>query len=300
MQSNNTYLNILASFAYLGKAKGFCDSFFSASKEGRVNAMIDSGAFTLFNAKKGKLSWLNLDNYCKFLEQYGNYSEKYVMLDVINQHEQSKDNYETMIKRGFNPMFVFTSLDNDYEYLKHAVSNNKHICVAGGVTTKSDWMKKRYQDVYKNTEANIHGLGFVKFPDMYQLPLHSVDSSSWAAGEMYGVMTYFTHLGVKAISYKDVLLRKKKLPIELMNKLDEYKITPKVFSDLEQHRISRNIRRFSSIVTFLEYQKYSKKQGLNLFLAVASKEQFEDILYIDEEMNKGRLTYEKYKNRSNS
>ncbi len=151
--------------------------------------MIDSGAFTLFNSTNGKMGWLNIDNYCKFLDTFGQFSEKYVMLDVINNHEASKDNYELMLKRDLNPMFVFTTYDNDYTYLKQAVARNPHICVAGGVTSYRQWMQKRYQDVYKNTQALMHGLGFVKFPDMLQLPLHSVDSSSWVqASQVFGAI----------------------------------------------------------------------------------------------------------------
>ena len=190
--------------------------------------MIDSGAFTLFNSTNGKMGWLNIDNYCKFLDTFGQFSEKYVMLDVINNHEASKDNYELMLKRDLNPMFVFTTYDNDYTYLKQAVARNPHICVAGGVTSYRQWMQKRYQDVYKNTQALMHGLGFVKFPDMLQLPLHSVDSSSWVqASQVFGILRYFDE-GMKGPRYIDVLKRKVALPEQIKQLLDKFKVTPKI------------------------------------------------------------------------
>lgn len=295
MKSNNTYLNLLGSYAYLGKSQSFCDTFFNASKEGRINTMIDSGAFTLFNSKEGKLNWLTLDNYCKFLEVYSQHTEKYVMLDVINNHNQSKINYELMLKRGLNPMFVFTSLDKDYTYLKEAVGNNIHLCVAGGTTTKGDWMNKRFQDVYLKTQAKIHGLGFVKFPNIYQLPLHSVDSSTWIQGaQAYGNIFYFNN-GLSAIPYNDILKKKKKIPIEVIQKLDKFKVTPKQFSDLSNHRGANSIETMLSIESYLSYQKYSKERGLNLFLAVSSKNNVDDILYIDENLNNNTLTYERWK-----
>jgi hypothetical protein len=299
VKSNNTYLNILASYAYLGKSKSFCDLFFGASKDGRINTMIDSGAFTLHNSAEGKLSWLTLDNYCSFLETYSQYTEKYVMLDVINNHNQSKSNYEAMLKKGLNPMFVFTSFDNDYTYLKQAVGNNKHLCVAGGTTTKGEWMSKRFQDVYLETGAKIHGLGYVKFPSIYQLPLHSVDSSTWIQGaQAFGHIFYFDN-GLSAIAYKDILKNKKRLPLKVIEKLDKFKMTPKEFSNLDNHKGSNSIETMLSIDAYISYQKYSKERGVNLFLAGSSRNNIEDILFVDDHINSNTLTYNKWKQRRN-
>ena len=298
MKSNNTHLNILVSYAYLGKSKKLCDITFGPSRDGITNIMIDSGAFTLFNSTNGKMGWLNIDNYCKFLDAFGEFSEKYVMLDVINNHQASKDNYELMLQRDLNPMFVFTTYDNDYTYLKEAVARNPHICVAGGVTSYRQWMQKRYQDVYKNTQALMHGLGFVKFPDMLQLPLHSVDSSSWVqASQVFGILRYFEE-GMKGPRYIDVLKRKVALPNQIKQLLDKFKVTPKEFSNLDNHKGLYSIATMLSIVAHIEYQKYCKKRGLNLFLACAKVSDLRDILYINEELEKNTLTYEKFAKRN--
>jgi hypothetical protein len=298
VKSNNTHLNILVSYAYLGKSKKLCDITFGPSKDGITNIMIDSGAFTLFNSTNGKMDWLNLDNYCKFLETYGQYAEKYVMLDVINNHQASKDNYELMLKRNLNPMFVFTTYDNDYSYLYQAVKNNPHICVAGGVTSYRLWMQKRYQDVYKNTKALMHGLGFVKFPDMLQLPLHSVDSSSWVqASQVFGILRYFEE-GMKGPRYIDVLKKKIALPNQIKQLLDKFKVTPKQFSNLDNHKGLYSIATMLSMVAHIEYQKYCKKRGLNLFLACAKTSDIRDILFVNEELEKNTLTYENFAKRN--
>lgn len=179
---NNVSFNILASYAYLNNDKVFCDWCFGLHKDGIANVMIDSGAFTLHNAKQ-KRDWLTVDNYCRFLEKYENYCEKYVMLDVVGNDIQSKKNYELMVSRGFEPMFVLTMFDKDWQYLNETLGTNPNICVAGGVTTKGDWMTKRFQDVSVHTgkRAKVHGLGYVTFPKMFQVPLVSVDSSSLEA-----------------------------------------------------------------------------------------------------------------------
>ena len=217
------------------------------------------------------------------------------MLDVIGNDDASKDNYETMVQRGYNPMFVFTMADNDFDYLKQARQNNEHICVAGGVTSKGDWTLKRIQDVYRITKGKLHGLGFVSYPKMYKLPLHSVDSSSWVqSSQVYGNLSYFDN-GMKGVSYRDVLTRKKRIPTRLKEILEQLKITPKMFSDLENHKGGKSIATLTNTLAYIEYQKYSKRLGINLFLAIANQAQANTILYVDEQLKKGTLTYEKYK-----
>lgn len=293
MKSNNTHLNILISYAYCGINKSFNELVLTESMKGTTNVMIDSGAFTIHNSKKK--SKLTLDSYCEYLEHNAHKCEKYVMLDVIRNDEKTKVNYETMLSRGFNPMFVFTEHDNDWEYLKSAVGNQRHLCVAGGVTNKGDWMFKRYQDVAKHTNALSHGLGFVKYPQMYQLPLHSVDSSSWVqSSQVFGNIAWFDN-GIKSLNHKDILRGKKKIPYKLKQILEQFKITPKMFSDVENHKGSKSIATLINTTAYIEYQKYSKRLGLDLFLAIANSSQARSVLFLNEEMSKETLTYEKYK-----
>tara|TARA_R110000822_G_scaffold252692_4_gene379336 strand:+ start:1900 stop:2793 length:894 start_codon:yes stop_codon:yes gene_type:complete len=293
VKSNDTWLNILFSYAYIGNNKAFTDQAMSLSAEGTINCMIDSGAFTLFNSKQN-LKFLTLDNYCDYIEKYGHNVEKYVMLDVIGNHSKSKLNYETMLQRGLDPMFVFTMFDNDYSYLQEAVKRNKHVCVAGGVTTKGDWIKKRYQDVYKQTQGNIHALGFVKYPQMLQLPLHSCDSSTWVqSSQKFGHIVYFDN-GLKGLNYKEVLKNKKKLTYKAQSLFESLEITPKMFSDLTNHRGSTSIAVLTNLIAYFEYQKFCKRLGLNLFLAVANRQQLNHIIKT-KELLENKLTYEKWK-----
>ena len=295
MLVNNTSLNILVSYAWLGGSGTFTKTLFDASKNGTINLMIDSGAFTLFNAKATSYKHINLEGYCNFLKIYGEYCEKYVMLDVIANEEQSKRNYEYMLNEGLNPMFVFTMFDNDYKYLKEAVSNNPHVCVAGGVTTKSDWMVKRYQDVYMKTQAKIHALGYVKYPQMFQLPLNSVDSSSWAqSSQMYGGLVIYDN-GLKVYPHKDILTKKIKMSNKMIEILEKLKVTPKVFSNLENHKGGSSLGTLLSILANMELQKVAKRNNLNFFLSIINERQLTQMIRIDDSWNEGTLTYEKFK-----
>lgn len=97
--SNDTSLNILASYAYLGNNKRFEELAFDLHRKGKINLMIDSGAFTKHNAKSN-FDFLTLNNYCNFLQKHKNECEKYVMLDVVGNESKSKANYEEMLRQG--------------------------------------------------------------------------------------------------------------------------------------------------------------------------------------------------------
>ena len=113
---NNTSLNILISYAYMNKNQPLIDNMIRLASLGKMNFMIDSGAFTKHNALMNT-SFINVEQYCEFLHKYGEYAEKYVMLDVVGNDKQSKVNYEKMVADGLNPMFVATMFDKDFEYM---------------------------------------------------------------------------------------------------------------------------------------------------------------------------------------
>ena len=252
----------------------------------KINIMIDSGAFTKHNAK-GDFSHITINSYCDFLHKYADMAEKYVMLDVVGKAEESKANYATMIKRGLNPMFVVTMFDNDYDFMREAVKKNPNICVAGGATTKNLWMQKRYQDIYmrSNREAKIHGLAFVTYPKMLQLPLFSVDSSSWKAASLrFGQLQYFDK-GLKSICYNDVFQRKKKLTLLQQKVLRNLKVTPTIFSQMEYHRGNFSIEALAGLQANITMQKVCKRNKLDFFLAASNMMDIEKIVYVNDNFN---------------
>lgn len=289
----DTHLNVLVSYAYMTNPQ-LCERVRQLVDAKKINVMIDSGAFTKFNAK-GEFSHVNLNDYCRFLERYADMAEKYVMLDVIGNAEASRANYAKMVARGLNPMFVVTMYDNDYDFMRSAVVKNPNICVAGGATTKNAWMQKRYQDIfrYSNQEARIHGLAFVTYPVMMQLPLFSVDSSSWKAASLrFGSLQYFDR-GLKSISYKDVLRGKSKLTLQQQMVLRNLKVTPQMFCDLQNHKGNWSIEALAGVQANIAMQKVCKRNHLDYFLAASNLMDIEKIVYINDNYND--LSYEKFK-----
>lgn len=294
-RSNDTYLNLLASFAYLGGRQDFIDGFFGAHRSGRANVMIDSGAFTKLNAKENR-DWLNLDSYCDFAGQWGDSCEKYVMLDVIGNEPETKKNYEIMVDRGLAPMFVLTMFDNDWAYLNHTMKVNENCCVAGGTMTKGDWLIKRFQDARKHTEKaiKIHALGYVTFPNIIRAPIVSGDSSTWVQGaQRYGQLPYFDRKGLHNVTYWDYWRGKKKIEPNLKEVLNRLEVTVPQFMDRKYHTGNLSIGTLLSMYAFIKYQRYVYKFGKRLFLAVNDARNLQKILWVDE--NHDTVTYPKYR-----
>ena len=281
---NDTHLNILISYAYMYGQQKFLDYVKEQTLNGTINLMIDSGAFTKHNSK-ASMTHVNVDDYCTFLYEWKNYCEKYVMLDVVGNAEQSKKNYELMIERGLNPMFVATMFDKDFDYIRKAVSRNPDICVAGGVTTKGPWMVKRFQDIYRQTNgmARIHGLGYFTFPNMLKLNLRSVDASSWkTAAARFG----------QSIFWRDIALRKVKFSNDVKQQLKEHGITPQMFVNKEMQTCEDSICNYINMVNNVRLQKYCKRYGLEYFLAVGSLEDLKRVVYVSNNLN--HVTYQSY------
>lgn len=293
---NDTHLNILVSYAYLAKDVKLMQRLKELTLGKTVNLMLDSGAFTRHNSK-ADMKHINVKDYSEWLKDFGEYSEKYVMLDVIGQAEQSRANYEYMLSAGLNPMYVATIYDNDFDYIRFAVSRNPNICVAGGATCKGLWQTKRYQQVYKQTngKAMMHGLGYTTFPRMLQHRLRSVDSSSWkTAAARFGQTVIFCNKQTHRIWSQDILTGKRKFPDDVKELFRQIGVEPKTFLTKEAHYGECSIDFYINIVSAVEMQKYCHRHGLQYFLAVGALNDLEKVVYVSEHSRD--ITYKKFVN----
>ena len=293
---NDTHLNVLISYAYLYGQQPFMDFVREQTTRGTVNLMIDSGAFTKFNSKAA-MSHINVDDYCKFLKEWRNYAEKYVMLDVIGNRELSVKNYEHMLDSGLNPMFVVTAFDNDFDYVRKCVSRNPDVCVAGGATCKNNWVIKRYQDVYRQTngKARMHALGYYTFPNMLRLNLRSMDSSSWkTAAARFGQAVIFSDKERRTyrIGWRDIFEGKRKFSPEVKALLKDYGVKPETYFVKENHMSENSVTFFINIVSNVRLQKYCKRYGLHYFLAVGSLSDLQKVVFVSNNLK--TVTYESF------
>lgn len=205
-------LQLLVSYAYL---RGNPDRLHATSRlADGCELLLDSGAFTDYYvaqkaAAQGKAyTPISLGEYMRDVATffhgrvYG-----YIMLDKLKDPEVSRRNWETMVENDLAPMGVWVA-GEDVAVTRDFVSVNPKLCVAGGPKAKRPYARQRYQRAWIATEgaARIHALGYVRWPDMWQLPIASCDASSFASGNRWGRISRFDPLrGVVSIGQRELM-----------------------------------------------------------------------------------------------
>lgn len=258
-------LNILASYAYMRNSPSYRKLILNLSEQGYINLLIDSGAFTAHNSGKP----IDLNEYMEACKSFEGRCWQYVMLDVLRDNKQTIKNFDTMLSKGLNPMGVLTT-DMLLDLVPHLLQKNVYIGVPGGTATKGDFIRKRFQDVYQlsNGKAKIHGLGYVKYPDMYQLPLYTVDSSTFAVGQMYGWLRTFTGKG--GFDYKwhsaDMKHAKaSKVPNEVKRMWIQAGLSPSRRLDRDMYVGQNSFPNYTTVNAYIDMHEFSRLNGLHYF-----------------------------------
>jgi len=167
--------NILVAYPYwsAGSAKHV------AAGGDRVRLVIDSGAFTAWKAGKP----IALDDYCKFIEELSPTPWRYFTLDVVGDAKATLANYETMLKRGFEPVPIFTR-GEDPSVLEDYYATSDLVGVGGLVGTRNN--KGFVNGIMKRIgDRKVHWLGFTNIDYIKFYRPYMCDSSSWEAGARY-------------------------------------------------------------------------------------------------------------------
>jgi hypothetical protein len=191
---------LLISFHYLIRGGALAKMLYSFWDSGQVAVLIDSGAFSAHRLG----TKIRLTTYIDACKEYLSHDETWgcIQLDVIGEKDMSRRNLDRMVAAGVKPMPVVT-VDAPVSVAAEYAQINNRMCVAGGLGSCStpasrangsgDWIKDRYMAVKEaaGPGSELHGLGYVWSPEMFTVPLTSVDSSSHSAGERFGVLSKF-------------------------------------------------------------------------------------------------------------
>lgn len=188
--STDKHLNLLVAYPYcckpvINELKKISD------KVETFRFLLDSGAFTAHNSGKD----VSLDEYCRFIENLPLKPWRYFSLDVIGDAEATMRNYEIMIKRGFNPVPVFTNGDK-LNVLDEYYKTSDMVGVGGLVGLKKNELLNSVYNTQKHVEGKkTHLLGFTRIEHLKKLRPYSCDSSSWETGSMFGNTRFYLGKG---------------------------------------------------------------------------------------------------------
>jgi len=144
-----------------------------------IRFLLDSGAFTAWKA--GKV--VGVDDYCRFLDKLPIKPWRYFTLDVIGDPDGTMANYETMLKRGFRPVPIFTR-GEDVSVLEDYYKTSDLVAIGGLVQTRGN--KGFVNGVMKQVgNRKVHWLGFTLMEFVKSYFPYSVDTSSWSMAFRY-------------------------------------------------------------------------------------------------------------------
>lgn len=174
-------LNVLVAFPYLTPLL-----VEDLGKTGSVRLIIDSGAFTAWASGKP----IALDDYCRFLETTPLKPWRYFVLDVIGDAHASRQNYETMLARGLNPIPVFTpgeTLEVLDEYWQ-----TSDVVAVGGLNAPGIDKHAHVRAVMRHAAGRkVHLLGYAGADRLKALRPYMCDASSWESGARYGAVNLY-------------------------------------------------------------------------------------------------------------
>ena len=172
-------------------------------------------------------------------------------------------------------MPVLTS-DAPLERLQEYQQVNDRICIAGALgqfVGREDWITSRYQQAHAVVPtAQLHGLGYIRWPAMYTTGLTTCDSSTHSAGERYGLFGRFNRS--TGIEYCTLPERKKgfdALDTKWLQFIRDCGATKAEIND--DQLFSRGAASFvafaQSVATGL-WSQYSDRHGMKVFLACSN------------------------------
>lgn len=167
-----------------------------------VRFVLDSGAFTAWKAGKP----IELDDYCRFLESLPVTPWRYFLLDVIGDPHGTLRNYETMLKRGFKPVPIFTR-GEDPSVLEDYYKTSDVVGIGGLVGTRRN--RGFVNGIMKHVgDRKVHWLGFTVPEFVLHYRPYMCDSSSFDSPLRFGILKLYLGRGKEiTVRSKDFIAR---------------------------------------------------------------------------------------------
>lgn len=251
-------LNILVAFPYLGART------VSALRDhaGQIRLLVDSGAFTAWKAGKR----IEIDDYCRFLENLEIRPWRYFTLDVIGDPEATQRNYETMLARGFSPVPIFTR-GEDPAHMDRLYETSDVVGVGGLVGTYGN--RGFVNGIMERAAGRrVHLLGFQNAKLIAHHRPYMIDGSTWcSAAGMFGLLKVYDG-GTRMISLDRSQLDPKK-HARAFERLAGMGFDPHQLRRDESWRGGRSLIRHMAAASYIRFSlAVQRALGTLMFLAL--------------------------------
>lgn len=160
-------------------------------KSNKITSLIlDSGAWT----DQKSANPTNIDEYINYLLVSGKNYDFYFNLDQdFDENVFSSLNLTHLLKMenaGLTPVPVIHSLyDGEIEY--YLQRNYPIVALGSSYATRLDALKFVFDKFSKSPATKIHIFGTTNYKNLIEVPVYSVDSSSWGTSGKYGELIYW-------------------------------------------------------------------------------------------------------------
>lgn len=171
---------VLISYAY---ARKDLQQFREIIERPHVDLLLDCGAFTAKNAGEE----IRLEDYCRFLDEWGDKIFRYLALDVVGDPKATDANLKEMLRNGYKPVPVHV-LGDDQRRMDELFEVSDYVALAGLRRPHKGGAPKEYVAAKMKWAAgrDVHWLGYVREAMIAAFRPYSCDSASWASAHMYG------------------------------------------------------------------------------------------------------------------
>lgn len=166
--------------------------------------MLDSGAFTFMNTKKGNIDF---DEYLtKYINFINKYDIKYFFeldIDVVVGLKEVERLRERLEKETNKKCIPVWHRSRGKEYFINLCKEYDYVAIGGIVTREIQPNEYKYFKWFIDTAhsygCKIHGLGFTNLKGMKIYNFDSVDSTSWTSGGKFGSLYHFDGRNLKQV-----------------------------------------------------------------------------------------------------
>jgi len=214
-----------------------------------LRLVIDSGAFTAWKAGKP----IALDDYCRFLEELPITPWRYFTLDVVGDAKGTLANYETMLKRGFKPVPIFTR-GEDPSVLEDYYKTSDLVGVGGLVGTQKN--KGFVNGIMKRIGTRrVHWLGFTNIDYLKHYRPYMCDSSGWNQAPYGAIRVYMG--GGRTAYVKQRLCRNGPPADDVCDRIRQFGEDPYALAKRTAwNQISYRVSISSAVASSLDVQKH--------------------------------------------